>query len=169
MTALKRAFAVSVSVVILGMQLWVILPPQESARWKERWFWPFMRYPMYSVPKYKGDVFASYQLTGTPCAGGLNREIDRSELGMSFFVFLRHARPIAGHRSVDPNQWTRPPERTDYYRDIVTGLVRSSVQEPICTLHLWEQPIVLGETDDPYNAPWNLLRSWPVPHGDDRE
>lgn len=161
MTGLKRAFAVCVSTVILGMQFWVILPPDPSGRWKEK-FWPFVRYPMYAIPKYRGDVIAAYRLTGNPCMGGPAREISLSELGLGLWVFIGQARAISAKRSADPDQWSRPPEQAARNIDILTELVRSHIPEPICTVHLWEQAIVLGEPGDPYNAPWALMRSWPV-------
>lgn len=161
MLTIKRLLAACAAAAILGWQLWVILPPGPASRWKE-YYWPFVNYPMYARAQYRGDVLGSYRMTGTPCAGGPEWELSAVDVGLRWFRFRGHLTRVAGSASADPQLHTVPPDDTEDYASRLARLVRSQVTEPICTLHVWEQAIVLGEADDPRAVPWERLRSWDV-------
>jgi hypothetical protein len=63
---LPKFVAVGVCAGVLGAQLLVSFP---ITRYSRGWYWPFLPYPMYSVPHAETDTLVVAQLRVSPCGG----------------------------------------------------------------------------------------------------
>jgi hypothetical protein len=61
---LPKAIAAGVCIVVLGAQLFVSFP---ISREQHGWYWPFLPYPMYSVPHARADTLVLPELRVAEC------------------------------------------------------------------------------------------------------
>lgn len=137
-----------------------------SAKFSTGWYWPFMAYPMYSMPHYRGEVFVQHRIVGVPCAGGEQpREIGHADLGLKRFAYYDQLRRVAGPQSAarqDPSRLDG--EVSAAARRELSLLMSHQLAEPYCRAQLWERSAVLGEPL-PADPPWKLLLEWnPAAH-----
>lgn len=143
----SKFLAGCVACVILLPSLWAGLPL--NARYKG-WYWPFIDYPMYSKPHYRGESFPMHELRVRPCAADSSIAVDHLTLGFRIFRFWRLLHSVADER----------PGAAEARQHLATA-IRRKLPEPACGAEVWERRYVLGEEGlvdrDP---PLRMIRRW---------
>jgi len=157
--ALQKAGAVVVSALVLGLQLWAIVPRGHAMDW----YWPFMDYPMYSRPHFAGETFRQHDLRLVPCRGGSGRErVQAWQLGVEPFMMiglLRDLDTAAAHRRL-----TRDSAET-----LLGHLVSNRWPGSYCTAQLWQRGVVIGAPGPvPVDPLWQVIHTWPIPQRPER-
>lgn len=145
----RKAFAVSCIIVILGAQAWTIFPP--GGRPRER-HWPFLDYPMYSSAHYPGDSVILQEVRAVPCDTLHSRlTVDVSALHIDLGRYWAMVNRIARAPGRDPTL------------DTLGSLMRSAIHADVCALEVWRQVLIVERRgvrlDD---HPWVRVREWTI-------
>ena len=153
----RKAFAIGLSAGILGLQAYLIIPPQPQKRYRT---WPFLDYPMYSRSHPATAVFRHYELRGQPCDGSPMRRLPASEVRMEDFVYWETLASAAGEQ-----RGRGSPERAmERLSAVIGGTVGR--RSAMCHAAVWRQEHPVRGFRGP-DAPWTQVRAWPLtPHAD---
>lgn len=146
---LRKAFAITCIVVVLGAQARVLFP--RGARPHE-WHWPFLDYPMYSSAHHLGDSLIRNELRAVPC--------DRPDSTIALSVTALHI--DLGRYWALLDQLARSPT-AQAHAESLRPLLEAATDARLCSLELWRQIFVVERsgvgTDD---RPWVRFRRWPL-------
>ena len=156
---LRKAYAVAISAVVLGLQFWVIVPP----RGYNAWYWPFVDYPMYSAPRYAGDQFRYHELRALPCdTAAPPLVVDYKRLRVTkfrFYALLAHSsRIVRAELTTDTSDTTLA---------LLRRLVGDRVGGAYCTVELLERRFTIPKSGPvEREPPWRRVYAWPLDAGD---
>lgn len=153
---LRKAFAIGVSVAVLGVQA-SMLPPQPRARVRT---WPFVDYPMYSRSYPATEPFRHYELRGYPCGEqGPPALFTAYDVRMEQFAYWKLLAVAAGDRG-------RTGAESDVAAGRLSGIVRGTVarHRDVCRIAVWRRAYAVRDFDGA-DIPWEEVRSWIVNTG----
>jgi hypothetical protein len=147
-----RAYEVFVSLFIAGvlfLQAATLTDHYTGASLGGRKLWPILSYLMYDDPHYEGETIqAYYPLEGT-LRDGTVVEINKEDLGLSFWNYLHLGDDLAKNRASAVNMLLR--------------LYKKSSQ--LTEVRVKTLPLMITRTGQAYKAP-RLVRTIPLNNGD---
>lgn len=151
---LKKAFAIAVSGGMLLFQAAEVVSPTDG------WYWPFMDYPMYSVPNYEGDTYFEYGLRLAPCDPGQPpRAMDFGAMGIQYFDF----RTLLVEAAVVNDRWEIREETTAQARRFLGRRAVRRAGPGYCRAEIQVKRHVIREGVGYREPTWETARTWELP------
>jgi hypothetical protein len=137
---------------ILGLQLWFMQPRHADVR-----RWPFIDYPMYSVPRYEGATFTLHQMRVVSCEGAV-KVVPVNQLAIPWRA--EQISTAAGERSSGAR--ASVAETLESRLQISDAIVRK-IDPHACRIELWGRTYRIGRAglEDRY-PPERLDVSWSI-------
>jgi len=149
--SLKKISTSMLILAVLGVQLWVIIPPGSHGDW----YWPFVEYPMYSGAHKATDSVVMVALRVRKCGSGSPPVTVTDSLGIPLIRFEGLLKSAISHRD--------PAGRAASISILNESIARSHTDRG-CSAQIMTQSIPLATFDwTAPAAPWTLALAWAVP------
>lgn len=132
---LKKFLLSVVIAAVLGLQLWIILPPGRHGVW----YWPFMEYPMYSGAHTAGESVMMRDIRISGCGPQAHRSIVTDTLNIPFVRYSALLNSV-----VSKNE--RTPER-DSLAALLGHAIETRYGAHWCEAQILARPIPVANFD----------------------
>lgn len=155
----SKLIAIGVSAVVLGLQVCVTVLSVGD------WYWPFMTYAMYSVPRFRTDSVPDYRLVARDCDPATTKSASLGSDDVRVPVY--QLREVLGHTAVlsrtVPLDTAALAAGTRYIDALVTH-----APGHWCEVEIWERKYAnTGDVAAAMRSPWRLALRWPLGEGSD--
>lgn len=150
---MRKLFPIGVIIFVLGAQ--IVLPVVGGA-----WYWPFLPYPMYSMPHYATESVPDHRVRARPCdpAGAEPVSLGAFDLGTTPYQLRDDLLHVARAAKATPPDTARLIEHTR----ILEALVKHAPGR-WCEVEVWERAYPnTGDVASALRLPWHLAVRWPI-------